>query len=90
MNALDPGRMIDQFLKRFATLNDVLQFQPGVTVVIESLDVSVPAHVRKIRKIIESAIEFSEMLGINRVLENDVTMQIKEIIKGVKGILSHA
>jgi hypothetical protein len=30
------------------------------------------------------------MLGINRVLENDVTMQIKEIIKGVKGILSHA
>jgi hypothetical protein len=35
--------MIDQLFKRFATFDDVLKLNPRVAIVVETLDISVPA-----------------------------------------------
>jgi len=44
-----------------------------------------PAQIRQVGEFIKGLIEFGEMLGIDRVFQDNVTTQVEEIIKSIEG-----
>jgi hypothetical protein len=77
----EPGRVVDQPLEGRPAFDDVLELDAGVArVVVDAVHVARPGLRLELREVVQCCVELVDEVGFERLLENQVTAQVEQVV----------
>ncbi len=72
--------MVDQILKGFAGMNDILPPHPGTGVVVQPLHITSAFAKPQVRKAVKGRVQRQQMIRCNHIAQNQIAVQVEQMV----------